>query len=170
MMTHKRCVAGGGLLIRDGPGCRPAQQLCPWESATGVARWLPKPATSLFPHKSCALRATWSKTLARPGGGPEGGAMYGWQATVRTDGKGAKSVQKGTEKSKLDARICGFGGKFLKSTKRPSSQAPEKLETPIESGTKAPAVQTQGSRFVSCGAERWEGKSVVISRSRVDNT
>ena len=116
MMTHKRCVAGGGLLIRDRAGCQPAPQLCQWESATGVAQ---------------------SRTLARPGGDPEGGAMYGWQATVRTDGKGAKSVQKGTEKSKLDARICGFGGKFLKSTKRPSSQAPEKRQTPIESGASA---------------------------------
>jgi hypothetical protein len=31
-------VAGGGLLIRDRAGCQPAQQLCPWESATGVAQ------------------------------------------------------------------------------------------------------------------------------------
>src|ERR1700678_1797215 len=100
MMTHKRCVAGGGLLNRDTAGCQPALQLCPWESATGVAQ---------------------SKTLARPGGGPEGGAMYGWRAAVGTGGKGAKSVQKGTEKSKLvarncaylriSARKCGFGGK-----------------------------------------------------------
>ena len=50
-----------------------------------------------------------------------GGAMYGWQAAVATDGKGAKSVRKGTENSKLvarncaylriSARKCGFGGK-----------------------------------------------------------
>ena len=53
-------------------------------------------------------------------GQTSGGAMYQWQATVGTGGKGAKSVQKGTENSKLDAgkcaylrisaRKCGFGG------------------------------------------------------------
>ena len=31
-------------------------------------------------------------------GQASGEAMYGWQAVVGTDGKGAKSVQKGTEK------------------------------------------------------------------------
>src|ERR1700677_2052506 len=87
MMTHKRCVAGGGLLIRDRAGCQSAQKLCPWESATGVAQ---------------------SRTLARPGGGPEGGAMYQWQATVGVDGEGTEMVQKGAKNLKLLARICGY--------------------------------------------------------------
>src|ERR1700722_4173440 len=116
MMTHKRCVAGGGLLIRDRAGCQPAPQLCQWESATGVAQ---------------------SRTLARPGGDPEGGAMYGWQAIVGTDGKGSEKEPKRAKNLKLFARNSGFGGKFLKSTKRPSSQAPEKRQTPIESGASA---------------------------------
>src|ERR1700722_969111 len=51
-----------------------------------------------------------------------GGPMYGWQAAIVTGGKGAKSVQKGGENSKLDARKrgqmrinarkCGFGEKM----------------------------------------------------------
>src|ERR1700678_3182579 len=62
-----------------------------------------------------------------------GGAMYGWQAAVATDGKGAKSVRKGTENSKLLAHIsgylrvlaliCGFGkklGSFRTGTSEPS--------------------------------------------------
>ena len=129
-----RSWAGGGWPIRDAAGYQPALQLCQWESARlREDAMAGKPTTSSFPHKSCALRTSWSKTVARLSGGLEGGAMYGWQATVGTDGKGAKSVRKGTENSKLLAHIsgylrvlaliCGFGkklGSFRTGTSEPS--------------------------------------------------
>jgi|SRR5580698_4974688 len=67
--------------------CQPAQQLCQWESATGVAQ---------------------SRTLARPGGGPEGSAMHGWQVTVGMDGKSSQKAPKRLKNLKLFAAICGY--------------------------------------------------------------